>query len=72
MVELLLQTLKSRNRTPGPKGYRSKAFNAFAAGPGLNFPVPTVAGFYAPAYRFVNTLTGQETPLVALPIVQVS
>ena len=35
MVELLLQTLKSRNRVPSAKGYRSKGFNAFAVGPGV-------------------------------------
>jgi len=31
-TELLLQPLKSRNRTPQPKGYRTKAFKAFAVG----------------------------------------
>ncbi len=69
-TELLLQPLKSRTRAPGAKGYRTKAFVAFTAGPGLIFNVVVPAGFYAPAYRFVNTTTGQETPLITLPIVQ--
>ena len=68
-TELLLQPLKSRNRTPQPKGYRSKGFVAFAAG-ALNSNVMTPAGWYYAAYRFVNSTTGQVTALVPLGYVQ--
>ncbi len=70
-TELLVQPLKSRNRAPQPKGYRTKAFKAFAAG-NLTQDVTLAAGWYVPAYRFVNTTTGQVTGLVVLPMVQVS
>ena len=70
-TELLLQPLKSRARTPGPKAYRTKAFFAFVAGT-LSQDVIVPAGFYAPAYRFVSPVTGQMLGLVTLPIVQVS
>ena len=70
-TELLLQPLKSRNRTAQAKGYRSKGFAAF--GNGVTSQAVTVpAGFYVPAYRFVNTLTGQEVGMAILPVVQVS
>ena len=68
-TEFLLQPLKSQNRTASATGYRSKGFLAFTTGPYIqNVTVP--AGFYVPAYRFVNTLTGQESLLVTLPVVQ--
>lgn len=70
-TELLLQPLRSRNRQPTAKGYRTKTFVGFAAG-ALTQNVPATPGFYAPAFRFVNVLTGQETTLVALLIVQVT
>ena len=70
-TEFLAQRLVSQNRVPTYKGYRSKGFLAFAAG-GLTGTVFVSSGYYAVAYRYVNTLTGQETPLVALGIVQVS
>lgn len=70
-TELLLQRLPSANRTPGAKGYRSKRFVAFA-GTGLTSNVPVVPGIYVPAYRFVNTATGQDTGLIMLPPVTVS
>ena len=70
-TELLLQALSSRKRTPYPRGYRSKGCVAFAAG-ALTSNVATAAGFYAPAYRFVHAQTGQEMPLVTLPVVQVT
>lgn len=70
-TEFLLQRLLSQSRLPTYKGYRSKGFAALTAG-GLTATITTASGYYAAAYRFVNTLTGQETPLVALPIVQVS
>ena len=70
-TELLVQPLKSRNRAPQPKGYRTKGFKAFAAG-ALTQDVTLAAGWYVPAYRFVNTTTGQVTGMVVLPMVQVS
>jgi hypothetical protein len=70
-TELLLQALASRKRTPTPHGYRTKTFVAFAAG-ALSSNVAVPAGFYAPAYRFVNAQTGQETLLVTLSTVQVT
>ncbi len=70
-TELLLQPLKSRNRTPQPKGYRTKAFKAFAVG-NLTQDVTVPAGWYVPAYRFVNSATGQVAGMVILPVVQVS
>ena len=68
-TELLLQPLKSKNRTPTAKGYRTKTFMAFVAGT-LSVTVSTPSGWYVPAYRFVNTQTGQASPLVILPPIQ--
>src|SRR5205823_4082290 len=68
-TELLLQPLKSANRKPQPNGYRSKAFQVFIAG-SLSSIVNVPAGWYVPAYRFVNTQTGQDTGLVILLAVQ--
>ena len=70
-TELLLQPLKSKNRVPGTKGYRTKAFFAFASG-SLTTTVSAPTGNYAAAYRFVNTLTGQESALVTLPVLSVA
>jgi hypothetical protein len=69
-TELLIQSLKSGARTPQPTDYRSYGFVAFT----VAIPDKTFAlepGWYAPAYRFVNTLTGQDTEMVVLPVVQV-
>ena len=68
-TEFLLQPLKSKNRTPTAKGYRSKGFAAYAAG-ALTVTVVVPAGWYVPAYRFVNTATGQATTPVILPAIQ--
>lgn len=69
-TELLLQTLASAARTPSPTGYRSQGFVAFS--PTVSdAQIPAEPGWYAPAYRFVNTLTGQQTDLLVLPIVEV-
>ncbi len=68
-TEMLLQPLKSRNRTPQPKGYRTRAFQAFASGTLSNI-VTTAAGWYVPAYRFVNSATGQVSGTIILPAVQ--
>lgn len=70
-TELLLQTLKSKNRTPQPHEYRTKAFVAFATG-SLTYDVIVPAGYYAAGYRFVNTATGQTSPRVLLTVVQVT
>ena len=70
-TEFLLQPLKSRNRTPNSRGYRSKAFGVFALG-SLSFDVLVPSGYYAAAYRFVNTATGQESILTPLTVVQVA
>lgn len=69
-TEVLLQRLKGAHWTPTEDGYRSKGFNAFTAG--QLFDVPVTAGWYAAAYRFVNTLTGQATELVPINVSQVT
>ena len=69
-TEILLQALPSPRRKPNPDKYRTKGFIHFGLGI-LDFGLPVAPGWYAPAYRFVNALTGQMTPLFALPIVQV-
>lgn len=68
-TELLLQRLPSQNRTPTHKGYRAKAFHAFASG-SLTAEVPTTPGWYVPAVRFVNTATGQASLLTPLAPIQ--
>lgn len=70
-TELLVQPLKSRNRTPTAKGYRTRGFIAFAVG-SLSADVTVNPGFYAVAYRFVNVNTGQEVALVPLPLLTVA
>lgn len=70
-TELLLQRLVSKNRTPDPRAYRSKGFNFFTSGT-LNKVVTVQPGYYAAAYRFVNTSTGQATVLQTLPVQQVT
>ncbi len=64
-TELLLEPLKSPNRKPSGKGYRSKAYFAFASGT-LSHDVTVPTGYYAAAYRFVKTATGQMTELIPL------
>ena len=70
-TELLLQKLVSRARVPSKTGYRSQAFAAFAAG-SLSATISARKGWYAPAIRFVNPLTGEDMGLVSLPLVQVT
>jgi hypothetical protein len=70
-VEVLVQPLKGKNRTPTAKGYRSKGFVTFTATP-TPFVVTLPTGYYAAAYRFVNTLTGQETALIPLTVLTVA
>ena len=69
-TEVLLQPLRFGHQSPNPRGYRTQSFAAFTLG------TPTVTlsvapGWYAPAYRFVHVLTGQETQMKLLGVVQV-
>ena len=70
-TEFLLQSLKNGNRKPQKNGYRSRGFFAFVAGT-LTHNVSVPSGYYAAAYRFVNSLTGQATEPVYLPVQQVT
>ena len=58
-TELLLQPLASAGRSPQKNGYRSKGFKAFASG-SLTQSYTVSIGYYAAAYRYVSTATGQE------------
>jgi hypothetical protein len=70
-TELLLQPLASQHRTPQPRAYRSKAIVSLSSlNPSYELTVP--AGWYAAAYRFVLTATGQETAIVPLNVQQVT
>lgn len=66
-TELMLQKLTSPNRTPQPHKYVSKGFVAFASG-SLSADVNVPAGYYAAAYRYVNTVTGQMTDITPLNV----
>jgi hypothetical protein len=70
VTELLWQPLGFGHQTPIATFYRSQAFVAVVSG-GLSVPLSAPSGWLAPAYRFVNRATGQETPLVPLPPVLV-
>jgi len=70
-TELLLQPLASPHRKPSKNGYRSQGFVQFTSG-SLSADVNVTPGWYAPAYTFVNTQTGQEVGVITLPIVQVT
>jgi hypothetical protein len=67
-VELLLQHLPTRHRSPQQGRYRTQAFVTFAPD-SLQATVPTPPGYYAAAYRLVHTATGQESPLTPLAAV---
>ncbi len=66
-TELLLQPLKSPNRKPSAKAYKSKGFFPFVAGT-LTHDVTVPVGYYAAGYRFVKTATGQMTDILPLPV----
>ena len=70
-TEILVQTLKSRNRVPTAKGYRTKLFYAYSTG-NLTFNMSLPAGSYALAYRFVETATGRETALVPINVLTIA
>ena len=70
-TELLLQPLKSANRTPMPTFYRHQAFAAFTES-SLYYDIPLKPGYYAAAIRFVHSVTGQVSDLVQLGTVEVT
>ena len=70
VTELLAQKLKTLQRTPVLKEYRSQRFVAFAPG-GLEAEVAVGTGVWACAVRFVRQATGQETAVVPLGIVEI-
>lgn len=70
-TEVLLQKLASANAQPKPQAYKSYGFTNVPDG------TPEVVtglseGSYSPAYRFVETATGQQSGLVVLPTVVVT
>lgn len=71
VTEFLLQPLASANRAPQAHAYRSHGFFAFVPGT-LTHDVTVPPGYYAAAYRFVNSATGQESGIVALDVEQVA
>ena len=71
VTELLLQPLAHAGRAPKANLYRPISFTLFAAG-SLFFSANVAPGAYAPAFRFVNSVTGQQSPLVSLAAVLVS
>ncbi len=70
-TELLVQRLRSRNRTPQAKKYLSRGFATFATG-SLSAEVTVTPGVYACAIRYVNANTGQQTEIVPLTVQTVS
>jgi hypothetical protein len=71
LTELLLQPLLHAGRKPKATLYRAESFVAFAPG-SLTAAIPVAPGAYAPAYRFVNSLTGQEANRVDLEVLSVT
>lgn len=69
-TEVLLQRLKGSHYTPQQSEYRSKGFTSMTVGQMVDVPVSS--GWYAAAYRFVNTTTGQATELIPINVTQVS
>ncbi len=70
VTELLLQPLKSANRTPIVRSYRPAAFFGFTSGQ-LSKTVTAQSGWYACALRFVQNQTGQASAIIELGKVQV-
>jgi hypothetical protein len=70
VTELLLQPIIRPSRAPKGNLYRPQVFFPFAPG-SLTFATPVDPGWYAPAYRFVNIATGQQSLLLPLPVAQV-
>lgn len=69
-TELLIQPLVNKNRKPG-KAYKSAGFFTFTSG-SLSRDVAVPAGWYAAAYRFVMSATGQDTQVQTLAVHQVT
>ncbi|MEI6512663.1 MAG: hypothetical protein WCO51_05230 [bacterium] len=69
-TELMIAKLNSIHCKPEDNQFRTKAFTTFVTGT-LTSTVLLPAGVYSPAYRFVNTITGQETAFLVLPTIQV-
>lgn len=65
-----MQPLVSPTRKPIKGAYRTATFFTFTSG-NLTKNVTVPPGYYAAAYRFVRTATGQDTPLVQLPVMTV-
>ncbi|MCE9559446.1 MAG: hypothetical protein K8R88_10885 [Armatimonadetes bacterium] len=59
-TELLFQPLKSKNRKPQAKAYKTGAYVSFKVGT-LSADVVVPTGYYAAGYRFVSLATGQTT-----------
>lgn len=69
MTELLLQPLASPHRRTYLEKYRSAGF--FRFGPSLSFDKAVPKGVYACAVRFVQSTTGQTSPVIECGTVQV-
>lgn len=69
-TELLIQPLVNKNRKPG-KAYKSAGFFTFTSG-SLSKDILIPPGWYAAAYRFVQSATGQDTQIQTLTIHQVT
>ena len=70
-TEMLVQRLARPNRKPGKSDYRMKGFKQFISS-SLSLTIPLTPGTYSCAFRFVQGLTGQQTPLVVVGTVTVS
>ena len=71
VTELLLQPLAHLARAPFADKYRPVSFTSFAAG-SLSFSASVAPGAVAPAFRFVNSATGQQSGITILTAVLVS
>lgn len=69
-TELLIQRLPSPNRKPSKGHYKTATFFQFQSGT-LTKDVTVPPGYYATAYRFVRTSTGQSSNLIPLPTTQI-
>jgi hypothetical protein len=69
VVELLVQKLKNERSAPGAR-YYTNAFVTFTE-EGLSHDLALEPGWWALAYREVDTATGQQTGLWPLDVVQV-
>lgn len=70
-VELMIQKLPTANRKPQKGAYRTGGFAQFPLG-SLSQDVTVTPGFYAAAYRFVNTATGQISAIQPIGVSTVS